>query len=190
MNNDPILTQTEVLEPFSIYSVKFDEFVLLNTTLNSVKMSNHPFYWRVLSENGLVEVGLENPSGILISVAVKLFTGQMQQFKNITNFIETEYEGIPKFSTTLWKTQKDPYDTHQYFVDVRNDFEIQIGAESLRVLFSLDEIRYLVNLPDRISCELNKNKQLCSISVARIVSEEIQTINEYVTFHRDKRKYP
>jgi hypothetical protein len=180
MVTNRMLKKSKLAKAFAGFSREFNEYSLLNFTLASSEKAKHPLYWRLISKEGIVEIGLDNPSGILTSIQIKMFSGELKKTENNNLININKQEGIPVFTTDFWNLVGDIYDTRQYYFDVRGQFDVLLETSQLNVSFSPDRIHSVIDMPEKILCGLNKSSELCSLFIYDLSKEEQEQINTYM----------
>jgi|SRR3990172_4064155 len=128
-------------------------------------------YWSTLDSKGsLMEIGLEESTGLIFEICVVISNTIYQQDLTIAHNNVSEKPGLPLFETDAWKPKVNPLGYHVEFYDpvynVRenNHFEIYAGEKNTTILFSSNTVvLHVINGPVVFGFDADNN--LCYIRI-------------------------
>jgi hypothetical protein len=135
-------------------------------------------YWSTLDSKGsLMEIGLEESTGLIFEICVVICHTTYQQDLTIVHNNVSEKAGLPLFETDAWKPKVNPLGYHVEFYDpvynVResNHFEIYAGQENTTILFSSNTVvLHVINYSVIFGFDVDNN--LCYIRMQNMALNE------------------
>jgi hypothetical protein len=121
--------------------------VLIKVLFEDKEFSDGICYWSTLDSKGsLMEIGLEESTGLIFEICVVISHTTYQQDLTIVHNDVSEKAGLPLFETDAWKQKVNPLGYHVEFYDPvynvreKNHFEIYAGDKKY-YYFILSRIR-------------------------------------------------
>jgi hypothetical protein len=144
------------------------------------ELQPHPLYWRLVDPKfNLIEIGLEDFTGRLVSITVTNYNGPVFPLPTIRESAPTRNaEGVPGFDVSLWQTKSDPHDVSADFYDVTSRGRLQLAELALRVELFPDPIFYHVVANHNFVCEFNEASELCAVRVTKLTPDEVEVLTE------------
>ncbi len=155
-----------------------DLYVCMSVEITLDAVHSPHLFWRLGDAHSLVEIGVEESSGRLVSVQVVLYQKPFSQIspQPVKNVL---IEGVPGFCLDLWEKPANLYDYGKYLYKVSNGCQLEFGERKLRIKLFSDESEYGVMLSGQLLCEFNKRKELCAVLVCNLSDSEMQTLEKY-----------
>lgn len=126
-------------------------------------------YWSTSgSSKALIEIGLEESTGLIFEVSVVLSNVTYQQDITLFHNEITEKTGLPLFDTTPWEPIPNPLGYHVefydpvYYIREKKIFSIYAGEKNTTILFSLNPVVLLV-VNDPVTFGFDNDNNLCYI---------------------------
>jgi hypothetical protein len=144
------------------------------------ELQPHPLYWRLVDPKfNLIELGLEDFTGRLVSFTVTNYNGPMFPMPAIRESAPTRNaEGVPGFDVSLWQPKSDPQDVPAHYYDVTGRCGLQLAELDLRVELFSGPIVYHVIANHNFVCEFNEASELCAVRVTKLNPDEVEVLTE------------
>ena len=146
-----------------------DYHLIINILFENRESLDSVCYWSTSGQKkSLIEIGLEESTGLIFKINVIAAAILYQQDIIITCNDITKKIGLPFFDTTPWKPIPNPLGYHVEFYDpvynVREniDFEVYAGEKNTTILFSLNPVVLLV-VNDPVTFGFDSDNNLCYI---------------------------
>lgn len=132
---------------------------------------NNICYWSTSGSKGsMIEIGLEELTGLVFEITVVAPALLYQQEIIIPDNNILERMGLPLFETGRWKPKVNPLGYHVefydpvYYVEEKSDFEVYAGEKSTTILFSSNTaVLRLIN--DWVVFGFDVDNNLCYIQM-------------------------
>jgi hypothetical protein len=146
-----------------------DYYLIIKILFENRESLRSVCYWSTSGPKGsLIEIGLEESTGLIFKINVVAAAILYQQDIIITHNNITEKIGLPIFDTTPWKPIPNPLGYHVEFYDPlfysekKNDFEQYAGEKNPSILFSSSPVVLLV-VNDPVTFGFDSDNNLCYI---------------------------
>jgi hypothetical protein len=127
----------------------------------------------------LIEVGLEDYTGRLVSFTVTNYNGSLFTLPVTRESDPAQNaEGVPGFDLSLWQPERYPQDVSAHFYDVPGRCRLELGEQALRVELFPDSISYLVVANSDFVCEFNQASELCAVRATKLNPNEVESLSE------------
>ena len=154
----------------NLYS-ESDYYIKIKLLFEDRELLDNICYWSTLDSKGsLMEIGLDESTGLIFEICVVVCNTIYQQDLTIVHNNVLEKLGLPLFETDAWKPKVNPLGYHVEFYDPvynvqeNNHFEIYAGERSTTILFSSDTVvLHVIN--DPVIFGFNENNNLCYIHI-------------------------
>lgn len=159
-------------EPKVDISIEFDPYVPL-TVLADVEKVIAPRFWRAGNgRNSLVEIGLQDTTGVLFSITLTMIDPAKIEFTEVSLIDKGPVlGGLPVFNTGAWSSDNNSY--HDSFVDeFRQNFRVILGPDYLRIVFDDIDSPTTILECGRLKVGITSNKKLSTLTIDAVTLEE------------------
>ena len=146
-----------------------DYYLKIKLLFEDREFVNNVCYWSTSGSKGsLIEIGLEELTGLIFEITVVAAAILYQQEIIISNNNVLEKQGLPLFETDRWRPKINPLGYHVefydpiYYVEDKKDFEVYAGENNTTILFSSNAVvLHVVNHSVTFGFDVDNN--LCYI---------------------------